>query len=241
MIDIATVLQSLSLKRPVFHSEADFQHALAWEICLQWPMCSMRLERRPPNLKERIYLDLWVANEETTLAIELKYKTRGLRTTIAGETFALADQAAQDLARYDFLKDVQRLEQVVANHEDIVGYAVFLTNDSAYWKIPPNNQTVDAAFRIHEGRLVSGQLSWEEKASQGTTAGRVRPILLAGTYHLSWLDYSIVGNMPYGKFRYLLVQVNPQLENNSPERPGIYAQRSKRYYSYYRLITRQWE
>lgn len=30
--DFAPVLRKLSTKRPVFHSVADFQHALAWQI-----------------------------------------------------------------------------------------------------------------------------------------------------------------------------------------------------------------
>ena len=30
MIEIADVLNELSERRPVFHSETDFQHALAW-------------------------------------------------------------------------------------------------------------------------------------------------------------------------------------------------------------------
>jgi len=32
LLDPNQVLQTLALKRPIFHSEADFQHAFAWEI-----------------------------------------------------------------------------------------------------------------------------------------------------------------------------------------------------------------
>ena len=40
MIQIAQVLSTLAVQRPVFHSEADFQHALAWEIhsCVPTPL-----------------------------------------------------------------------------------------------------------------------------------------------------------------------------------------------------------
>lgn len=89
MIDIVKVLESLAIKRPLFHSEADFQHALAWEIHQQLPDHSIRLELKPPHINDRFYIDLWVANKESAfVAIELKYKTRKLETDVAGEIFA---------------------------------------------------------------------------------------------------------------------------------------------------------
>lgn len=45
MIDIEQVLKELAKKRPVFHSEADFQHALAWEIQITYPDANIRLEK----------------------------------------------------------------------------------------------------------------------------------------------------------------------------------------------------
>ena len=47
MIHLYDVLRSLSCQRPIFHSEADFQHALAWLIHLQHPDAIVRLEYRP--------------------------------------------------------------------------------------------------------------------------------------------------------------------------------------------------
>ncbi len=119
----------------------------------------MRLEFKPQHLKERIYLDIWCAYEDGIMAIELKYKTRKLHVNVEEEIFNLLDQSAQDIGRYDFLKDIQRLERIVFDRNDIAGYAVFLTNDSAYWITPRNSNTVDASFRIHQGRILSGELS----------------------------------------------------------------------------------
>lgn len=107
-------MQHLAAKRPVFHSEADFQHALAWELHERYPHCSLRLEYKPPHLNAPIYLDMWVHSSETTLAIELKYKTRAGHLEFEGESFDLLHHGAQPLGRYDFLKDVERLEHVVA-------------------------------------------------------------------------------------------------------------------------------
>ena len=44
VVEIGEILSALAEQRPVFHSEADFQHAFAWEIHQQLPMASVRLE-----------------------------------------------------------------------------------------------------------------------------------------------------------------------------------------------------
>lgn len=174
MIDMKEILSSLSRSRPIFHSEADLQHALAWEIHQKWQSCSMRLELKPPYLNNRIYLDIWVALDDTIIAIELKYKTRRLHVNVEEETFDLLDQSAQDIGRYDFIKDIQRLEDIVFDRDNIVGYAIFLTNDSAYWSIPRDIQTVDASFRIHHGRILTGELLGEFVLQKGPCVAEKR-------------------------------------------------------------------
>jgi len=43
--NIEKVLVSLSRDRPVFHSEKDFQFALAWKIHEMYPRAQVRLEK----------------------------------------------------------------------------------------------------------------------------------------------------------------------------------------------------
>lgn len=206
MIDIRRVLTVLASKRPIFHSEADFQHALAWEIHKQWPSCSMRLEV-PWDLDQCIYLDIWVKGKGTILTLELKYKTRILNVEVGEETFNLSTHAAYPQARYDFLRDIQRLEKICHYQNDIIGYAIFLTNDDLYWKLPGNRRTYDAQFRIHQGRNLTGELRWAPEASKGTMRGSSDAILLKDAYKMNWQDYSEPSKASYGKFRYLLVKV----------------------------------
>lgn len=206
MTDIEEALERLAIKRPLFHSEADFQHALAWKIHQQLPDHSIRLELKPPHINDRFYIDLWVANKENAIAIELKYKTRGLSLEHEDERFDLLNQSAQDCGRYDFCKDIERLEVVVSKKPNMIGYAIFLTNDSAYWKETKKDQPADSDFRIHEGRKLSGNLEWGSQASEGTKRGRNNPISIKGTYDLTWKNFSETNlKSPYGKFRYLLV------------------------------------
>lgn len=210
MIQLSRVMRMLSNERPVFHSEADFQYALAWQIHKEQPSYSLRLEY-PLYPGEPDHLDIWATRGAEALAIELKYKTRSLHGPVGGELFWLKEHSAQDCNRYDFIKDVQRLEQFVFARDSVTGYAILLTNDSSYWGSPLHASTADASFRIHEGRVLTGQLAWGPAASRGTTKGREKVLSIMGSYKLTWRDYYEVKASEnvkgYGKFRYLAVKV----------------------------------
>ena len=206
-LNIHGLMQELSKSRPIFHSEADFQHALAWLIHEAMPASQIRLEypfRRDGNT---MYLDIWLPTER--IAIELKYLARRLELDFDGEHFARRNQSAQDTRRYDFLADMQRLEDLADVKEEPTraGLAVLLTNDPAYWRSPVSGWelTNDAAFRLHEDRELTGELAWADHAGAGTTRSREAPIRLMGTYMMRWQDYSTFAGEKYGKFRYLAV------------------------------------
>lgn len=199
-------LEKLAQRRPVFHSEADFQHAFAWELHRTVPELDVRMEVPVRADGAAVHLDLLGCLRDFRLAIELKYKTRGLTATVAGEPFILADQAAQDLGRYDFFKDVLRMETFVQSGAKRSGYAIFLTNDSAYWKQPSALDHGYASFAMNDGRRVSGALAWGDRASAGTRRKREGEIGIRGGYELRWNDYSSLGEERYGRFRYLCVK-----------------------------------
>ena len=198
-------MKELARYRPVFHSEADFQHALAWRIHEAMPDWEVRLEYKPFPTK-RLYLDLWLP--DIGVAMELKYYTGKLHLERDDESFALLDQSARDVRRYDFLKDIQRLEQLSKLPQARAGIAVLLTNDPTYWKSSSRPDTVDAAFRLHDGRKITGQMAWAERASDGTTKNRKESILLKGSYDLRWHNYANLGNGSNRLFRYLTVRTS---------------------------------
>lgn len=207
MIEITDILNELMRKRPVFHSEADFQHALAWIIHDKYPDLNIRLEKRMILDRERNYFDIFAFKDNKIVAVEVKYKTKNLDTVLNHEEFSLTNQSARDQGRYDFLKDVSRLEKALESHRDSNGFAIFLTNDESYWKVPARDiNTIDKDFRIHEGKTIKGKLSWKEGTSKGSMRGKENPIILKGEYILNWKDYSNLEELNY-KFRYLLIEV----------------------------------
>jgi hypothetical protein len=207
MINIAEIMNSLSSQRQIYHSEADFQHAFAWEVHKRLSLNSPPYLERPLKVNgQTLHLDLFIQLPGIPIAVELKYKTRKINVDIGNETFDLADHSAQDTGRYDFIKDIHRLEKITSAKGISHGYAIFLTNDSAYWK-SGRLGTVDEAFRLNEGRVLNGTLSWSENASAGTKKNRERELKITGNYELSWQNFSEVSAPRYGQFKYLAVGV----------------------------------
>ncbi|WP_172195889.1 hypothetical protein [Saccharibacillus qingshengii] len=190
VFDIEAVLASLARKRPIFHNEADFQHALAWEI-KELYACTIRLEKRLDLYSgKKSYLDIWLNVQGFIYGIELKYKIRGSKYIHEGETFSLLNQGAHDIGRYDVAKDLQRLEQMAKSEHIDEGIIIFLTNDAAYYREPViNKSTADAQFRLHEGKVLTGVMKWSQSTGAGTMKGRTEPIVLYGNYSLKWNDY----------------------------------------------------
>ena len=204
---ILDLLKGLSERRPIFHSEADFQLAFAWYLHQTIPDSQARLEFKAFK-NEKMYLDIWL--QTLGIAIKLKYYTRELNVKQKGEHFALLNQAAYPPRRYDFISDILRLERVMGSFKPAKsGLAILLTNAPSYWKLPRRGwkNAVDVAFRIHEGMVLKGKIDWSDDASEGTKKGREKPIGLNGSYNINWRDYSAFEEEKYGKFRYLVVDV----------------------------------
>ena len=200
-------MRGLAEKRPVFHSEADFQHALAWYIRETIPDSEVRLEWKP-FVDESLHIDVWLPSHG--LAIELKYPaTEPFDFVHRGERFVMKKYYPVQ-SRYDFVKDVGRIERVVTNLCNArAGFAVLLTNNPPLWN-PPHpdwHSTNDAAFRLHEGRELAGSLKWVPGSSHLKTKKRKDPIHLQKSYSIQWGDYCKFPVDGKSVFRYLAVKV----------------------------------
>ena len=206
-MNIDAVLKKLKDKRRVFHSEADFQFALAWELQQQYPDASLRLEYPPPSDQKK-HIDILVRLGDNAYPIELKYKKAKFNAMVNGEQYSLTDHSAQDLGKYDFVKDICRVEAFrkhISGYRE--GYAIFLTNDSAYWDIPKNDNIGYAAFSVHNGAVKEGSMSWGPSMNKSSIEGRENPLALSGSYSIDWHEYSRV-DAKNGVFKYTVVRVD---------------------------------
>lgn len=209
--EICKVLDSLALKRPIFHSEADFQHALAWEIGLLHPGTHIRLEIPSIFRERRASIDMLTRDESRVRYIELKYKTRGANIELNGETFILKQQSAQDQGASDFLKDVCRIEAFVAATPGAEGFAIMLTNDAKYWAETFRTTVIDREFKLFHGREIGGTLSWLPTAGPGSIGKRDRSLHLRNKYRLQWKGYSDLSAKGVPPYRYLCLQIRSGL------------------------------
>lgn len=205
-MDIHLAFDKLRENRPIFHSEADFQFALAWEIQKMYPHASIRMEC--PSIEEsNKYIDIVVRNEGKVYPIELKYKTKKFSTSMGDEQYRLKDHGAQDLGKYDCIKDISRIESF-ANHLPGFknGCVIWLTNDPYYWRAPSSSNAGYAEFSIHHGAKKTGAMHWGNNLSAGTIIKRENGLFLRGEYEIIWNEYSSLG-VGNGLFKYAFISV----------------------------------
>lgn len=208
IVNPRAVLANLALKRPVFHSEADFLFAFAWEAKLQNPGLEVRLETHPEPAV-RLDLELIAPDGARGVAVELKYMTRLWGGSVRGESFALKNHGASDLRGYDVIKDIHRVERFISARLGWAGLVIVLTNEAGYWRPRTHSRVTNAdAFRLGEGTLLEGSRAWGPNTG-GTSRGREAVLKLRGCYPLKWIDYSSLGTGPAETFRALVVEIGP--------------------------------
>ncbi|MGW8567819.1 hypothetical protein [Isoptericola sp. NPDC055881] len=198
------VMARLATRRPVFHSEADFQFAFAQAIADLDRGIRIRLEV-PQRAERRTYLDMQCAADQVSL-IEFKYVTRTWtgHDGVTDEVFSLRSHEALDLARLYFVHDVTRLEDWVTARPDTNGFAVLLSNDKRLWEPPTSARvTRDRNFRLHEGQTLTADLTWGPDEQPYDRNYRH----LRGSYIASWRAYSHLDEQPGGTLRWLGFQV----------------------------------
>lgn len=142
-------------------------------------------------------IDVMARKGDEFVPIELKYKLKAINGQIhrfgehsQNELSIVTDQAAQDIGRYDFWKDVKRIEFLKKHFSTVKGgFAVFLTNDMSY-KRRPSKDVNYYAFRMNEGDVVKGRLDW--KSTSGISSSH-NGFELSGQYSLTWKDIQAKG------------------------------------------------
>jgi hypothetical protein len=199
------VMARLASSRPVFHTEADFQHAFAWEGHQLYPDAQVRLERRlSVDTNER--LDLLLCFQGIAVAVELKYPVAKLDAVLDGEPFVLRAQGAEDRMRFSYVWDIVRLERLVAAGVADAGVAVALSNVPQLWqpRVPSSGRgpAADTHFSLHEGVELAGRLGWVGEATWWRTAKLPEAVELTGSYGMAWRPYSNVPGAGRGEFRW---------------------------------------
>ena len=145
----ADVKQFLDTNKELLFNERDFQMHLATsllktdyydDVDVEYYVPHTELEKYNYIWDNELKIDVLVRKGDEYLPIELKYKTKSVKKRIprfgeqvSSDVEVMKNQGAQDLGKYDFWKDVRRIEIVRKRFKTIKnGLAVFVTNDPSY-------------------------------------------------------------------------------------------------------------
>lgn len=196
----------------VFSNERDLQLHLSCElknkgynVKVEYFVPRQAFDILPPLLPNKyvwdndMKLDIVVKVEEEFYIIELKYKTRSIMAQIDrfGE-FPVMDfqrqnslnvqivknQGAQNFARYDFWKDVRRIELSQARFKNVNGgLAIFVTNDTSYLRAPNANAKC-VKFSMEDNKSHSIDKHWNRTTVQNRPDFDVNSIYTTDWKHM---------------------------------------------------------
>lgn len=191
------IMNNLARKRPIFHSEGDFLYSLGREIEINYKNISLRTEWRMGDIGH--WIDLVLFNDyQDKILIELKYISKKCEETINGELFDCRSQGGHPEGRYNFLKDIKKIENLKAK-----GFAIFLTNDEKYWDYSKYAGVIDKEFLLKEGYNFKKEVSYNWKSDCETYKNK-GPIQFDYDYNINWLSF---GEQNSYNYRYLIIEI----------------------------------
>ena len=202
----------------VFLNEWDFQmslslfltHIKGYKVHLEYVVPLNFLEKKnnkeyPFANKENINIDIVIEKEGLFYLIELKYKTQ--RATIKFERFgeincvSLKDQSRIPMSKYDFWKDVARLEFLKESFEKVKGgLCIFLTNNETYTR---GDKGISEEFTMEAQKSHIGTLTLKD----GKTKKKCPEFLLSKDYQIEkWNE--VANKETKIAFHYCIVRVD---------------------------------
>jgi len=166
-----------------------------------------KIEEEEANIR----IDIVVEKSNQFCPIELKYKTKLVEKeediiVCFGEEIEigaglLKNQAAQNINRYSFWKDVYRIERIKRNFSKVIaGFSIFMTNDESYMNTPKGASEL---FTMEAGVQHSKELDWKGAVAKSTKDKYPKIELEKGYTIGKWYDVTIERIV----FHYCIVEV----------------------------------
>ena len=240
---IYDILDSLAAAGKVFSNEQDFQFEFAKALDALNEVVEVKLEalslsvnwktvQQLANNKGKInrdkkeYTDIIVKLDNGEhIAIELKMKTPDkicyYQTNGSGNVLTMA-QGAYDINAYEFINDIQRLENINSRHffkdfKITKGYAILLSNNPNYRYNDFHRSKIWKNYSICNGKILHPNgLKFGNNLVQYKTKNKIyKEIKLRNSYQLNWRDYQLASYNDYQDksksshpgFSYLVVEV----------------------------------
>lgn len=191
----------------VIRCEDQLKLALAWELKKEYEdKANIYLEYAAKNNTNgrRLYYDIVIEVGNEYIPIELKFKTKFVK----GHEYT--NQAAQNLGRYDFWTDVERIQNFNENtgKEFTKGYAILVTNDAVYSTYDGEGFYYRNFSTKHKREIQAGtSLVWTEDYNpEAVGKNRNKAIKIKNNYLLNWEDLKCLTDKI--KFEALILEIN---------------------------------
>lgn len=194
--------RDLQMNLAVYLKERGYYDRVEVEYYIPAEMLPDYKKMDPKN--DRLYLDIVVVKDGMYVPIELKYKTKeiGLEIERFGELSTeashntekdvLKNQGAQNLGRYNFWKDVKRIELVKQKFDAVLGgVTVFVTNDALYLKQPAKRSS-NILFSMADGKHVMRK-HWRK--ADGKLAKKYPNFEVEKEYSIQWSKKDVAPNV----------------------------------------------
>lgn len=226
-----SIIKFLERNKHIFTNERDLQMHLAIALANEYGVDSVEVEYFIPGetFIEKSYpwkqlykstcnqdmrIDIVVQRGSEFVPIELKYKTKAIKEDsikrfgkpLVGAQL-VKDQSAQDLGRYDFWKDVRRLELVKEVFPNVKkGIVLFVTNDKAYCKAPKETSKghVPNCYHFYLTDNKESCREWRNKSEKKYEPERPN-FCLNKTYDIKWKF--LMCDVPYSDKRTFLYTI----------------------------------
>jgi hypothetical protein len=113
--NIENALGQLAIKRPIFHSEADFQFALAWQLQSMHPNANIRLEKPISRIDGNGRADIWIDTEKWLTVVELKYRKLEFVGVVNDENYNLKLDNTDGKIEGEMDSDLQNISHFIKN------------------------------------------------------------------------------------------------------------------------------
>ena len=203
-------LEELADNEGLYLNEAQFQFELAGKLrdyfAIQNRECHIYLEypsTQKDNTGRRQYYDIVIQENNAYCVIELKYKTKKGKINYDGIVVELKYHAAQPLAKFDFLKDVSRIENFEKDTDKKLdcGFVIMLTNDKSYWE-RDSKDGLAQEFSLMDGTTIcKGCKKWRPDTKTSSVGeSRKDGLKLQKDYEVVWKPYC-------ENFKYLMLEI----------------------------------
>ena len=169
-------LSQLEKDKKRYYNEAQVQHKLGIELYKRFdiePTLEWCVKNDETGAKK--YIDMMLEIGGKKVAIELKYRTKSVKKEL------YTNQSAQNNGKFNFFKDIKRLEILKNSKDDDFGiekgFAIFITNDHLYWNAAKEKTSV-ADFDLCDGTLEKDTYTaeWVDHANEKIEIKNDHPI-----------------------------------------------------------------